>query len=84
MISLPISKARSEFTEILNKVHYQGERIIIQKHDKNIGAIISIDDLELLEAIEDYLDIKEARAAIAEAKEKGTTPWSEIEKELNL
>jgi hypothetical protein len=38
----------------------------------------------LLEALEDKIDLEEARAALAEAKKKGTVPWEKIKKELGI
>ena len=50
---ISISKARSNFAEILNKVFFLGDRYVIRKRNKNIGAFIPIEDLELLETLED-------------------------------
>ena len=43
-----------------------------------------IEDIALLEAMEDRGDLRAARAAIREVKRKGTTPWTQIKKELGL
>ena len=40
--------------------------------------MVPIEDLELLEQLEDRLDLEAARAALAEAKIKGTSPWEKI------
>jgi hypothetical protein len=37
-----------------------------------------VEDVALLEALEDRLDLDDARAALAEAQEKGTIPWEKI------
>jgi hypothetical protein len=36
--------------------------------------------MELLETLEDHIDIQEARAALAEAKKKGSTSWTKLKK----
>lgn len=51
MIRLPISKARFEPIENLYKVAFGLERIILHKHDKDLAAVVSIQDLLLLELI---------------------------------
>lgn len=75
------SKARDEFAEIINRVAYGGETVLVHRRKKPVAAIIPIDDPELLERIEDELDIRAARRA---RKEKGSIPWEKIKKDLGL
>ena len=84
MTPLSVTEARSHFADILNRVGYRGKRIILQKHDKNLVAIIPVEDLELLEAIEERIDVLEAEAALAEDKEKKAIPWEEVKMEFGL
>ncbi|GIW54298.1 MAG: hypothetical protein KatS3mg082_0702 [Nitrospiraceae bacterium] len=46
--------------------------------------MIPIEDLRLLEVLEDRIDLTDARAALAEAKKKGTKSLETIVKELGL
>jgi hypothetical protein len=39
---------------------------------------------ELLEALEDRIDLEKTRAALEEAKAKGTVPWEQVKAELGL
>jgi len=71
-------KARAEFAEITNRAAYGKERIIVTRKGKDIIAIVPIEDIELLEALEDRMDIEEARKAL---KEKETVPWEIVKKE---
>ena len=75
------SKARNEFAEIINRVAYGGETVLVHRRKKPVAAIIPIDDPELLDRIEDELDIRAARRA---RKEKGSIPWEKIKKDLGL
>jgi hypothetical protein len=43
-----------------------------------------LEDLVLIEEIEDREDLQAARAALREAKRKGTIAWTRIKKELRL
>lgn len=79
---LPASKAREKFAEVLNEVSVRGERIVLERHGKAVAAVISADDLELLEALEDRFDVEAAREALAEAGE--SVPWEKIKKRLGL
>jgi prevent-host-death family protein len=59
---------RNTFSEYLNLASYQGQRIVIERRGKPVAALISMDDLELLNALEDQADVKAAKKA---RKEKG-------------
>ena len=76
---ISISQARSNFAEILNKVFFLGDRYVIRKRNKNIGAFVPIEDLELLESLEDTLDAKEIDKIIAKEE---FIDWEDAKKEL--
>jgi prevent-host-death family protein len=75
---------RKDVAEVLNKVAYGHERIIVHRRGKDAAVIIPLEDLELLESLEDQQDLEDAQAARAEAKEKGTIPWDQLKSELDL
>jgi prevent-host-death family protein len=83
MIKVTTSKARQEFARVLRKVK-EGKRFLLEKHDKGVAAIVSVEDLALLEAIENRHDLEEARRALAEVAEKGAIPWEQVKTELGL
>ncbi|MBO1062556.1 MAG: type II toxin-antitoxin system Phd/YefM family antitoxin [Anabaena sp. CoA2_C59] len=66
MSVISASEARANFPDIMNRAEYRGERILIQRHGKAAVAIISIEDLKLLEAMEDAIDSAKLRRAIEE------------------
>jgi len=88
MTRLNVSKAREEFPDVVNRAAYGKERTIISRRGKDLAAVISIDDLRLLERLAreemDRIDIADARAALKEAEEKGTIPLEEARKRLGL
>lgn len=44
-----IRKAREKFSEILNIVAFKGERVILMSKNKPKAAIVSLEDVELIE-----------------------------------
>lgn len=66
MTSTSVSEARNNFPELLNRVGYGQERILIERHGKPVAAIISVEDLKRLEAIEDAIDSALLRRAVQE------------------
>jgi len=68
MTKVSMTKARQDFTNIANRVMYGDERICIQKNNKAAFALIPIDDLEVLEALEDKIDVQAAKAAMKKGK----------------
>ena len=51
MTIVPFSDARSCLTDLVNEVAYAGKRIVLTRKGKKIAAIVSIEDLEALEAM---------------------------------
>jgi len=74
MTRLTASKAQEEFADTLDRVVREGERVVVRKGKRDVAAIVPVEDLELIEAIEDHLDHKAARKAVAEAEAKGEKP----------
>jgi prevent-host-death family protein len=81
MTHIEATKARDEFADTLNRVAYAGERIVLSRRGKEIAAIVPMEDLEMIRAIEDRIDLAAARKAL---KEKGSIPLAKIKAELGL
>jgi prevent-host-death family protein len=84
MTHIAASKVRRDLSDTLNRVAYGRQRVVLERRGKEIAAVIPIEDLRLLEALEDRIDLADARAALAEAKKKGTKSLDAIMKELSL
>jgi antitoxin Phd len=76
------AEARKKLAEIVNKVAYGKEPIILTRRGEEIAALISMEELELLQLIEDHMDIEDARKALAEPGEN--IPAKKFWKELGL
>ena len=85
-MNIGIAEFRNDMGDRINRVIYQGERVILERRGKPVAAIVSMEDLALLEEIEDRFDIEEARKAKAEMKRKGEKPipLEEVEERLGI
>ncbi len=80
--TISIADARSAFGDIINRAHYADERVVLEKRGKPVAALISIADLETLEALENAADIRALEEAKAE--DDGTRyTLEEVEAEIN-
>ena len=81
MTRITVSEARNDLSETINKVAYGGCRIMIHRHGKDMVALISKEDLEILEYLEDQADLKTIRETLKESR--GTVTWEALKDELN-
>jgi len=58
--------ARKDFADIINKVSYGQEQIMLTRRGKEVAAIVSVEELRLLQKIEDKMDIIDAQKAMEE------------------
>ena len=72
---------RNQLAEPINRVMYQGERIVLERHGKGVAVVVSMDDLKTLEALEDAADVKAAKRA---RKETGEVSLETIKAEMGL
>jgi prevent-host-death family protein len=80
-MEISISEIRDNLADALNRVAYGGERVVLQRRKKGVAALVSMQDLALLEELETQADIKAARKAL---KEKGGIPLSEYRKKHRM
>lgn len=64
--TISTAEARKNFADVVNKVAYGKEPIVLTRRGQEVAALVSIDELELLQQIEDRMDIEDAKKALAE------------------
>jgi len=84
MVTMKASDVRQNFADTLSRVAYGGERIVLHRNKKPVAVIISMEDLNILRAIEDRIDLVAARAALNEAEAEGSSSWDAFMEELEL
>jgi len=78
------TEARENLADVLNRVAYGKDRVLITRRGRDFVAVVPIEDLELIEELEDQIDVREAKKALADARKNGTVPWVEAKRELGL
>jgi prevent-host-death family protein len=79
MKGISTADARNQFSDIINRAAYGKERVVLTRRGKELVAVISIEDLELLNELEDRIDLDAAREAMQEG---GTIPWEDVKREI--
>ncbi|MEU4981358.1 type II toxin-antitoxin system Phd/YefM family antitoxin [Streptomyces sp. NPDC021969] len=53
---IPVTQARAELADLINRVVYGGERVVVTRHGKPLVALVSAADLERLEEVQESSD----------------------------
>ncbi|MFG3132218.1 type II toxin-antitoxin system Phd/YefM family antitoxin [Streptomyces tendae] len=53
---IPVTQARAELADLINRVVYGGERVVVTRHGKPLVALVSAADLERLEEVRESPD----------------------------
>lgn len=80
------TRARGHFSSLLDRAAREGERIVLQRRGEAVAAIVSLQDLALIEKLEDAIDVRESRrvlAAMRRGREKPIT-LRQLKREIGL
>src|SRR5262249_34088319 len=80
-MKISVSEIRDRLADALNRVAYAGERVVLERRGKGVAALVSLDDLKVLEELEERADI---RAASKARKEKGGITLAEYRKKRGI
>jgi prevent-host-death family protein len=73
MTTMSIAVARNNLAETINLVSYGGDRVLFARRGKPVAALVSADDLALLQRIEDVEDIRDAAKVLKEYDQNPAT-----------
>lgn len=73
---------RNGLADPINRVMYQGERVVLERRGKPVAVLVSVEDFQTLEAMEDAADVRSARKAMKEPGEP--IPLEQIKAELGI
>ena len=84
MTRINVGDLRSRLADMINQVAFGKERVILQRRGRDVVAVVSLEDLSVLEKIEEHIDLDEARRSLAETKKKGVVSWAKLKADLDL
>jgi prevent-host-death family protein len=68
--AIPLTEARENLGGIINRVALRGERIPLSKNGKELAVLVSMEDAQLLEQLEDQRDVAEAERLLSDPTQK--------------
>ncbi len=69
LTKISTADARKRFSNIVNRVAFGKESIILTRRGEELAALVSMDELRLLQELENRIDIADAMKAIKEPGE---------------
>ncbi|GGN51867.1 antitoxin [Streptomyces albiflavescens] len=70
---IPVTQARAELADLINRVVYGGERVVVTRHGKPLVALVSAADLERLEELQDPAD-EQVISSLSSVREVASAP----------
>ncbi|MEU0244373.1 type II toxin-antitoxin system Phd/YefM family antitoxin [Streptomyces sp. NPDC006235] len=73
---IPVTQARAELADLINRVVYGGERVVVTRHGKPLVALVSADDLRRLDETQELAEPAEEQAisAVSTVREVASAP----------
>lgn len=75
-------EAKEDLPELINRVAHNKERIVLTRRDKEVAAIISMEDFALLLSTQNTVDLHDAVEALKEARQQGTVSLDQLQTEI--
>jgi prevent-host-death family protein len=70
---IPVTQARAELADLINRVVYGGERVVVTRHGKPLVALVSAADLERLDALDGPVE-DQVISAVSSVREVASAP----------
>ena len=77
-----LSDARRNLDPLVDDVCSEGQRIVLVRHGERVAGLVSAADLEALEAIEERLDLLDARDALDDVRVRGGVRWEDVKRDV--
>ncbi|MCX4452477.1 type II toxin-antitoxin system Phd/YefM family antitoxin [Streptomyces sp. NBC_01340] len=70
---IPVTQARAELADLINRVVYGGERVVVTRHGKPLVALVSAADLERLEELPESVE-EQVVSSLSSVREVASAP----------
>ena len=70
---IPVTQARAELADLINRVVYGGERVVVTRHGKPLVALVSAADLARLEELEEPAE-EQVISSVSSVREVASAP----------
>ena len=77
-------EAKEQFNDLINRIAHSKERIVLTRRDKDVAAIISLEDLNLLDQIQDKHDLHAAIDSLKEARSTGAATLEQLKADIGM
>jgi prevent-host-death family protein len=84
MDDITAADARKQWSDLLNRVAYAKERVVVTRHGRPLAALVPVEDLGMIERVRGLLRGRDVRGALREAEELGGVSWEALRVELDL
>ncbi len=81
MDALNVTDAREQLRELVDRVVHNGERVVLSRYGKPSAVLVSVEDAELLEMMEDKADLAEVMKVM---KNPDPVDWEKAKAQLGL
>jgi prevent-host-death family protein len=82
--AVSVADARSDLADLLNRVAYGKERLVITRHGRELAALVPVEDLKLANRLRRFVARKDVSRALAELDAGKTSSWEQLREELGL
>ena len=82
--AVSVADARSDLADLLNRVAYGKERLVITRHGRELAALVPIEDLQLVNRLRRFVARKDLARALAELDAGKAPSWEQLREELGL
>jgi prevent-host-death family protein len=82
--AVTVADARSGLAELLNRVAYGKERLVITRHGREIAALVPVEDLQLANRLRRFVARKDVARALEEVDAGKSASWEKLRAELGL
>lgn len=82
MDEIPTGEARKNLADLINRVAYGKERVLLTRHGRAVAALVPVEDVTLLERVRRRLRGRSVRRAEREANEGRAVSWETLRADL--